>query len=86
MQTWRGCLPVIGDFTELQERHARTKTSEPGIISEHSESERPRGNVAQTINTECHAISDNSERLPFVRNRRACKQVGNGTAPHRVVG
>jgi len=65
MQTWRGCLPVIGYFTDLQERHAMTKTSEPGIISEHSEGERTRGNGAQTINAECHAISDNSEHLPF---------------------
>jgi hypothetical protein len=40
-----------------------TKTSEPGIISEHSEGERTRGNGAQTINAERHAMSDNSEHL-----------------------
>jgi hypothetical protein len=65
MQTWRGCLPIIRYVTKLQERHAMTKTSEPGIISEHSEGERTRGNGPQTINAECHAISDNSEHLPF---------------------
>src|ERR1700694_5318634 len=44
MQMWRGCLPIIGCFAELQERHAVTQTSEPGIKSEHSEGERTRGN------------------------------------------
>ena len=44
MQTWRGCLPIIGYFAELQERHGMTQTSEPGIKSEHSEAERTRGN------------------------------------------
>jgi hypothetical protein len=47
MQTWRGCLPIIGYFTELQERHGMTQTSEPGIKSEHSESERIGGNGAR---------------------------------------
>jgi hypothetical protein len=61
MQTWRGCLPIIGYFAELQERHAMTQTSEPGIKSEHSEGERTRGNGAQTTNTERHAIIDNSK-------------------------
>jgi hypothetical protein len=61
MQKWRGCLPIIGYFTELQERHPMTQTSEPEIKSEHSGGERARGNVAQTTNTEGHAISDNSE-------------------------
>jgi hypothetical protein len=37
-------LPIIGYFAELQERHAMTQTSEPGIKSEHSEGERTRGN------------------------------------------
>jgi hypothetical protein len=59
MQRWRGCLPIIGYFTELQERHAMTQTSEPAIKSEHSEGERTRGNGAQTTNTEGQAISDN---------------------------
>jgi hypothetical protein len=59
MQTWRGCLPIIGYFAELQERHDMTQTSESK--SEHSEGERTRGNWAQTTNTERHAISDNSE-------------------------
>jgi len=86
MQTWRGCLPVIGYFTDLQERHAMTKTSEPGIISEHSEGERTRGNGAQTINAECHAISGQQRASLVRRNRRARKQVGDGTEPHRVVG
>jgi hypothetical protein len=44
MQMLRGCLPIIGYFAELQERHAMTQTSEPGINSEHSEGERTRGN------------------------------------------
>ena len=65
MQTWRGCLPIIGYFTGLQERHAMTQTSEPANKPEHSEGERARGNGAQTTNAECHAISDNSEHLPF---------------------
>jgi len=60
MQTWRGCLPIIGYFTELQERLAMTQTSEPAIKTEHSEGERARGNGAQTTNAECLAISDNS--------------------------
>jgi hypothetical protein len=60
MQTWRGCLSIIGYFTELQERLAMTQTSEPAIKTEHSEGERARGNGAQTTNAECHAISDNS--------------------------
>jgi hypothetical protein len=42
-----------------------TKTSEPGIISEHSEGERTRGNGAQTTNAERHAIGENSEHLRF---------------------
>jgi hypothetical protein len=25
MQRWRGCLPIIGYFAELQERHAMTQ-------------------------------------------------------------
>ena len=29
MQRWRGCLPIIGYFAELQERHAMTQTSDP---------------------------------------------------------
>ena len=37
MQTWRGCLPIIGYFTELQEQHAMTQTSEPAIKPEHNE-------------------------------------------------
>ena len=65
MQTWRGCLPIIGYFTELQDRHAMTQTSEPANKPEHSEGERARGNRAQTTNAECHAISDNSEHLSF---------------------
>jgi hypothetical protein len=42
-----------------------TQTSEPANKPEHSEGERARGNGAQTTNAECHAISDNSEHLPF---------------------
>jgi hypothetical protein len=61
MQMWRGCLPIIGYFAELQERHAMTQTSEREIKGEHSESERIRGNGAQTTSTDGHAISDNSE-------------------------
>jgi hypothetical protein len=61
MQMWRGCLPIIGYFAELQERQAMTQTAEPRIKSEHSESERTRRNGAQTTNTEGQAISDNSE-------------------------
>ena len=60
MQMWRGCLPIIGYFAELQERHAMTQTAEPAIKTEHSEGERARGNGAQTTNAECHATSDNS--------------------------
>ena len=52
MQTWRGCLPIIGYFTELQERLAMTQTSEPAIKTERSEGERARGNGAQTTNAE----------------------------------
>jgi hypothetical protein len=37
MQRWRGCLPIIGYFAELQERHAMTQASEPEVINEHSE-------------------------------------------------
>jgi Recombinase zinc beta ribbon domain len=37
-------VAIIGYFAELQERHAMTQTSEPGIKSEHSEGERTRGN------------------------------------------
>jgi hypothetical protein len=40
----RGCLPIIGYFAELQERHEMTQTLERGIKSEHSEAERTRGN------------------------------------------
>jgi hypothetical protein len=65
MQTWRGCLPIIGYFTELQEQHAMTQTSEPAIKPEHNEGERTRGNGAQTTNAECHSIGDNSEHLQF---------------------
>jgi hypothetical protein len=65
MQMWRGCLSIIGYFAELQERNAMTQTSEPGIKSEHSESERIRGNGAQTTTTERPAISDKSEHLQF---------------------
>jgi hypothetical protein len=36
-----------------------TQTSEPANKTEHSEGEQAR-NGAQTINAECHAISDNS--------------------------
>jgi hypothetical protein len=61
MQTWRGCLAIIGYFAELQERHAMTQTSEPGIKSEHSEGERTRENGAQATNTEGHAISDHGK-------------------------
>jgi hypothetical protein len=61
MQTWRGCLPIIGYFAELHEQHAMTQTSDPGIKSGRSEGERTRGNGAQATNTEGHAISDNSE-------------------------
>jgi hypothetical protein len=42
----RGCLPIIGYFAELQEQHAMTQTSEPGIKSDNSEGERTRGNGA----------------------------------------
>jgi len=37
MQRWRGCLPMIGYFAELQERHEMTQTLDRGIKSEHSE-------------------------------------------------
>jgi hypothetical protein len=37
MQRWRGCLPIIGYFAELRERHAMTQASEPEVINEHSE-------------------------------------------------
>jgi hypothetical protein len=42
-----------------------TQTSEPGIKSEHGEGERTRENGEQSTNAERHAISDNSEHLPF---------------------
>jgi hypothetical protein len=61
MQRWRGCLPIIGYFAELQERHAMTQALEPEVISEHSEGERIRGNGMQTIDSEGHTITDNSE-------------------------
>ena len=61
MQTWRGCLPIIGYFIELQELHAMTQTSEPGIKSEQGEGERTHENREQSTNAEHHAISDNSE-------------------------
>jgi hypothetical protein len=61
MQIWRGCLPIIGYFTELQERLAMTQTSEPAIKAEHSEGEGIRGNGVQTIDSEGHTITDNSE-------------------------
>jgi hypothetical protein len=65
MQTWRGCLPIIGYFAELQERHAMTQTSEPGIKSRHSEDDWARGDGAQTTTAERPAISDKSEHLQF---------------------
>ena len=65
MQTWRGCLPIIGYFAELQERHAMTQTSEPGIKSRHSEDDWARGDGAQTTSAERPAISDKSEHLQF---------------------
>jgi hypothetical protein len=61
MQRWRGCLPIIGYFAELQERHAMTQASEPEVISECSEGEGIRGNGVQTIDSEGHMITDNSE-------------------------
>src|SRR5258708_24437811 len=42
-----------------------TQTSKPGIKSEHGEGERTRENGEQSTNAERHAISDNSEHLPF---------------------
>ena len=42
-----------------------TQTSKPGNKSEHGEGERTRENGEQSTNAERHAISDNSEHLPF---------------------
>jgi hypothetical protein len=64
-KTWRGCLPIIGYFAELQERNAMTQTSEPGIKSRHSEDDWARGDGAQTTTAERPAISDKSEHLQF---------------------
>jgi hypothetical protein len=61
MQRWRGCLPIIGYFAELQERHAMTQASEPEVISEHSEGEGIRGNGVQMNDSEGNTIRDNSE-------------------------
>jgi hypothetical protein len=61
MQKWRGCLPIIGYFAELQGRQAVTQASEPEVVSEHSEGEGIRGNGGQTIDSEGHTITDNSE-------------------------
>ena len=61
MQRWRGCLPIIGYFAELPERHAMTQALEPEVISEHSEGEGIRGNGVQTIDSEGHTITDHSE-------------------------
>jgi hypothetical protein len=61
MQRWRGCLAIIGYFAELQERHAMTQALEPEVISEQSEGEGIRGNGVQTIDSEGHTITDNSE-------------------------
>src|SRR5258706_5486590 len=90
MQTWRGCLPIIGYFAELQERHAMTETSEPGIKSRHSEDDWARGDGAQTTTAERPAISDKSEHLQlwkrirtlvfFIRLETACPQ---GWVQHR---
>ena len=52
-------------FTELQERHAMTETSEHGFKGGHSEGERTRGNGAQTTNAERQAFSDNNEHHRF---------------------
>jgi hypothetical protein len=60
MQRWRGCLSIMATSLCCKEQHAMTQTAEPGIKSEHSESQRIRENGAQTNNTEGHAISDNS--------------------------
>jgi hypothetical protein len=38
-----------------------TQTSEPAIKAEHSEGEGIRGNGVQTIDSEGHTITDNSE-------------------------
>jgi hypothetical protein len=88
MQTWRGCLPIIGYFAELQERHAMTQTPEPGIKSRHSEDDWARGDEAQTTTAERPAISDKSEHLQFadletnsdfgffIRLETACPQAG----------
>ena len=61
MQSWRGCLPIIGYFAELQERHAMTQALEAEVISEHSEGEGIRGNGAQINDSEGNTIRDNSE-------------------------
>jgi hypothetical protein len=46
MQKWRGCLPIIGYFAELQERQAVTQASEPEVVSEHSEGDECAGRIA----------------------------------------
>jgi hypothetical protein len=61
MQSWRGCLPIIGYFAELQERQAMTQALEPEVISEHSEGEGIRGNGVQMNDSEGNTIRDNSE-------------------------
>src|ERR1700730_681753 len=68
MQAHAAACPLLAisqRFTELQEQHAMTQTSEPGIKNEHGEGERTRENGAPTTNAEGHAISDNSEHLRF---------------------
>jgi hypothetical protein len=61
MQRWRGCLPIIGYFAELQERQAMAQASESEVVIEHSEGEGIRENGMQTIDSEGDTIRDNSE-------------------------
>jgi hypothetical protein len=75
MQTWRGCGPIIGYFTELQERDAMIETSEPTIENGHREGERTRWSGAGATNAERHVISGESKNS-HVRSRRFANKFG----------
>jgi hypothetical protein len=79
MQMLRRCLPIIGYFAELQERHAMTQTSKHGINSEHSEGERTRGNGVVAEVPEFWIIDDELWQAVKTRQREIADKYVNVT-------
>jgi hypothetical protein len=63
MPIWRGCAPIIGYFSELQERDDMTEISELMIETGHREGEQICRSGAPATNAERRAIIDESKNL-----------------------